>query len=130
MPIRVFVLRHANADTIATVDDDRALSKKGRRQCKALAKFARRQQLQFDVILSSPVKRAKQTTKRFLNELEPAGFGVCSLVFDRSTDTLAFSCRRVCRLAGVRRRSCGRCQTAQSESSTFARRAKRVDCRS
>lgn len=61
----MFILRHANADTEAANDDDRKLSKKGRKQAKRVAKFLRRHNdtLELDgaTVLSSPIRRANQT---------------------------------------------------------------------
>jgi phosphohistidine phosphatase len=61
--MELYLLRHANADTEAAHDDDRALSEKGRGQAAKVAKFCREHDLQPDVLLSSPIRRAQETAE-------------------------------------------------------------------
>jgi phosphohistidine phosphatase len=55
------LLRHANADTVAASDDERPLSEKGEAQAKKVARFCDERELRPDLILTSPLLRARQT---------------------------------------------------------------------
>ena len=57
----LYLLRHANADTIAESDDARTLTEKGRAQAKKVAHFCAERELRPEVILASPLPRAQQT---------------------------------------------------------------------
>jgi phosphohistidine phosphatase len=57
----LYLLRHADADTPAANDDERALSEKGVKQSKRVASFCREQGVKPDLILVSPLLRAQQT---------------------------------------------------------------------
>jgi len=67
--MHLYILRHANADTIAATDDARELSEKGREQAKTVAKFCARHGIRPDVIFASPLIRAQQTAKPVAKEL-------------------------------------------------------------
>jgi len=65
-PLELYLLRHADAGDSAlwTGDDaERPLSKKGRRQTKAVARLLRDLGLRVDAVISSPLVRAAQTAK-------------------------------------------------------------------
>jgi phosphohistidine phosphatase len=57
----LYLLRHANADTVAASDDERPLSEKGEAQAKKVARFCHERELQPELILTSPLLRAQQT---------------------------------------------------------------------
>jgi len=65
-PLELYLLRHADAGDSATwpgIDAERPLSKKGRRQAKALARVLKDLGLRVDAVISSPLIRAAQTAK-------------------------------------------------------------------
>ena len=57
----LYLLRHADADTVADRDDARCLSEKGLAQAKKVARFCKRQEIAPELILSSPIRRAHET---------------------------------------------------------------------
>lgn len=57
----LYLLRHANADTVAERDDDRTLSEKGEEQARSVAKFCEDRDLIPELILTSPLRRTQQT---------------------------------------------------------------------
>jgi phosphohistidine phosphatase len=62
--MNLFVLRHASAGTRRVnplLDTKRPLDKEGKQYCLQLAQVLQAMKLQFDVIISSPLKRALQT---------------------------------------------------------------------
>lgn len=59
----LYLLRHADADTVAPSDDDRALSEKGIAQAKKVARFCEAHDVRLSLILSSPLRRAHETAK-------------------------------------------------------------------
>lgn len=62
--MNLFILRHASAGTRRanpTVDIKRPLDKEGKEQCVLVANYLNALRIQFDVIASSPLKRALQT---------------------------------------------------------------------
>ncbi len=62
--MNLFVLRHASAGTRRTnpvLDLKRPLDKDGKRHCLLLGHVLTTMKLQFDVVISSPLKRAVQT---------------------------------------------------------------------
>jgi phosphohistidine phosphatase len=61
--MKLFLFRHADAATLAENDDDRAISEKGTKQCKRVAKFCSKHDIKLDEILASPLLRAQQTAK-------------------------------------------------------------------
>ena len=67
----LYLLRHATAQDAALPlpDTDRALVPKGRRQVRQVAAFCQRQALQPQLLLSSPVLRARQTAKSLARQL-------------------------------------------------------------
>ena len=65
-PLELYLVRHADAgdSSLWTGDDaDRPLSKKGRRQTKALARTLKDLGLRVDAVITSPLVRAVQTAK-------------------------------------------------------------------
>ncbi len=68
--MKLLLLRHADAATIAVTDDQRVLSEKGLKQAKRVAAFCRLQELAPDLILASPLPRARQTAKTVASKLE------------------------------------------------------------
>jgi len=64
--LQLFLLRHADAGDASLwsgVDADRPLSKKGRRQAKALARALKDLGLRVDAVITSPFVRAAQTAR-------------------------------------------------------------------
>lgn len=59
----VYFLRHAEAEPDAGTDFDRKLAAKGLEQAEKMAKFIARNGLQPELIITSPVVRARQTAK-------------------------------------------------------------------
>jgi phosphohistidine phosphatase len=86
----LYLIRHADALPVGqagiTADEDRPLSEEGKAQAKALAAALRRQGVQLDKVVTSPLLRARQTAEGMLlawgkstadlhpcNELAPGG---------------------------------------------------------
>jgi len=59
----IYFLRHAEAEDLASSDFDRKLTPKGLQQAAKVGKFCALHGLLPDVILSSPVTRARQTAE-------------------------------------------------------------------
>jgi len=63
----LYLMRHGLAVEAGTpgfkTDADRALTHKGRRQLRKIAKAMKKMELEFDLILSSPFARARQTAE-------------------------------------------------------------------
>jgi len=59
--MHLYLLRHADADTVADRDEARCLSEKGLAQAKKVARFCQTHEIAPDLIVSSPVRRAHET---------------------------------------------------------------------
>lgn len=59
----LYLLRHADADTVAASDHSRALSEKGRDQAQKVARFCEAHGMQLSLVLSSPLLRAHETAQ-------------------------------------------------------------------
>jgi phosphohistidine phosphatase len=57
----LYLLRHAEAESVAAGDFERVLTPKGREQAARAGRFCRQNHLRPEVLLSSPVTRARQT---------------------------------------------------------------------
>jgi phosphohistidine phosphatase len=57
----LYLLRHADADTVAETDDARCLSEKGLTQARKTARFCAEHEVQPSLIVSSPIRRAHET---------------------------------------------------------------------
>jgi phosphohistidine phosphatase len=72
--MNIFILRHGIAVERGTkgfdVDAERPLTGKGKRQLRTSAAAMKRMKLRFDLILSSPYKRARQTAEIVAEELK------------------------------------------------------------
>jgi len=68
----VYFLRHAEAEPDAGTDFDRKLTTKGLEQAEKMGKFILRNGLQPELIISSPVVRARQTAKIISQKLGDA----------------------------------------------------------
>lgn len=69
--MNLFILRHASAGTRRAnplLDRKRPLDKDGKRHCLQLAHVLNALKIQFDVIISSPLKRSMQTASLVGNE--------------------------------------------------------------
>jgi phosphohistidine phosphatase len=79
----LYLLRHADADTVAESDDARCLSEKGLAQAKKVARFCEAHDLQPTLVLSSPVRRAHETalivSAHLRAELEVASWLACGM---------------------------------------------------
>lgn len=83
--MNVFILRHASAGTRRAnpiQDVKRSLDKEGKEQCLLVSRFLNALDVQFDIIASSPLKRALQTASFVGTEL---GYDTPILI----TDSLA-----------------------------------------
>jgi phosphohistidine phosphatase len=70
--MNLYFLRHGSAGTRRPnplVDAKRPLDKEGLEQCWLIAQYINALDLQFDAVLSSPLKRALQTASRVANEI-------------------------------------------------------------
>jgi len=67
--MQLFLLRHADADTVAARDEDRALSDKGEAQAKKVGRFCEAHEVCVFAVLTSPVRRARQTAEIVANHL-------------------------------------------------------------
>lgn len=68
--MRLYLLRHADADTKAPTDDERALSEKGKAQALRVAEFCAAHALKPAAILASPLPRAQQTAAVIAEKFE------------------------------------------------------------
>lgn len=68
--MNLYLLRHADANTVATSDDERPLSEKGREQASKMAQFCTVHGIEVALVLSSPVLRARETAEIFAKELK------------------------------------------------------------
>src|SRR5580692_10757541 len=70
--MNIYILRHASAGVRRanpTLDRKRPLDKEGKRHCLQLAHVLNAMKLQFDVIVSSPLKRSMQTASMVGTEM-------------------------------------------------------------
>ena len=70
--MNIYILRHASAGlrrVNPTLDRKRPLDKEGKRHCLQLAHVLNAMKLQFDIILSSPLKRSMQTASMVGTEM-------------------------------------------------------------
>ncbi len=65
----LYLLRHANADVPARSDSERWLSDKGVLQAKHVGRFCQRMGFKPEILLSSPLVRARQTAEHFATEI-------------------------------------------------------------
>jgi phosphohistidine phosphatase len=59
--VQLYLLRHADAETVAPSDDERFLSEKGMQQAQRVARFCEAHEIRPAVIFTSPLRRAHQT---------------------------------------------------------------------
>jgi phosphohistidine phosphatase len=67
--VQVYLLRHADAETVAPTDDERFLSEKGMMQAQRVARFCEAHALRPDLVLTSPLRRAHQTAAVFVEKV-------------------------------------------------------------
>jgi len=69
---QLLLIRHAKSswDDPALSDFDRPLNERGKRDAPTMAKRLADKKVKIDAFVSSPAKRAKQTTKHFTKELD------------------------------------------------------------
>ena len=61
--MRLFLLRHAEAEADALTDAERVLTSLGREQAARVGEFCRRHALRPDYVLTSPYRRAQETAR-------------------------------------------------------------------
>lgn len=68
----LLLLRHAKSQNAEAglPDFDRALNDRGRKEARAVGTFIRKQELQLDLVLSSPARRARATTELVLESAQ------------------------------------------------------------
>jgi len=70
--MRIYIIRHAEALSLETAgvnaDADRPLTDLGHSQCRALAAALLKHGVRFDLLLTSPYLRARQTTQGLLDQ--------------------------------------------------------------
>ena len=59
--MQLYLLRHADAETVAASDDERFLSEKGMIQAQRVARFCEAHSIAPEVVFTSPLRRAHQT---------------------------------------------------------------------
>lgn len=59
----VYLLRHADAETVALSDGARPLSEKGHEQAKKVARFCEAHGIEISTVLTSPLRRAHETAR-------------------------------------------------------------------
>lgn len=72
LPMILYLMRHASAGTVRenpTLDAKRSLVKEGKEQCMLMARVVAALKAQVDVVVSSPLKRARQTAQLVATEL-------------------------------------------------------------
>ncbi|MDB6152627.1 MAG: histidine phosphatase family protein [Chthoniobacteraceae bacterium] len=61
----LYILRHADAEAPVTSDFERELTDKGVEQAKRAGRFCKEKGLRLDLILTSPLVRARETARHF-----------------------------------------------------------------
>lgn len=90
----LYFLRHADAEPDASDDASRKLTEKGIEQAQRVAKFCVRSEVLPDLILTSPVVRARQTAEVVarrlgIGRIESAGWLACGLAPETCFEKLA-----------------------------------------
>jgi phosphohistidine phosphatase len=67
--MQLYLLRHADADTPARSDDERALSEKGIAQAHKVAAFCETHDLRPELLVTSPIRRARETAQIVADQL-------------------------------------------------------------
>ena len=67
--MNLYLLRHADANTVADTDDARPLSEKGVAQVKKIGRFCQAHGIEVSLVLSSPIRRAHETAVLFAKQL-------------------------------------------------------------
>ena len=68
----LYLLRHAEAEALATSDHSRRITAKGEQQAAMVGSFCCRQGIEPELILSSPVIRARQTAEAVAEKIRGA----------------------------------------------------------
>ncbi len=66
----IYVIRHGIADDATDhndIDAERQLTKKGREKVKGVVKYLQSRRIRFDIVVSSPLVRARETAEIFNN---------------------------------------------------------------
>ena len=64
--MKLFIVRHGEAEPVVRTDAERALTRRGRHDAQALGKLLAAGQVQWDAIIVSPYLRAQQTLEMLL----------------------------------------------------------------
>ncbi len=75
--MEIFILRHGDANSNAkklTDDSKRSLSENGIKEIENASTFFEKQEINFDHVFSSPLKRAKQTSEIILKKQNKSNF--------------------------------------------------------
>ncbi|WP_133543448.1 phosphohistidine phosphatase SixA [Mesocricetibacter intestinalis] len=59
--MKIFIMRHGEAQLLAATDSERHLTERGERQAYAQGQWLREQEIRFDKVLVSPYVRAQET---------------------------------------------------------------------
>ena len=68
--MKLFVMRHAEAESGAQMDPTRKLTDTGKRPAKMMGKWLSRQTLKPEVVVHSSFRRSRSTAKRVANQLD------------------------------------------------------------
>lgn len=87
MSREIVILRHAQAETVATdgKDASRRLSPKGHQEARAVRDYFGQHKLAFDRVLCSPASRARETAAEVLGE---AALDIDTQIYDATPGTL------------------------------------------
>ena len=89
--MRLLLLRHADASTVARSDAERPLSEKGVEQARRVGEFCRKNELVPDIVLCSPLVRARQTAEGFTSAAGTDPAMVCQFLACGMTPATALS---------------------------------------
>ncbi|HEY2341878.1 MAG TPA: phosphohistidine phosphatase SixA [Chthoniobacteraceae bacterium] len=67
--MRLYLLRHADAEPSAGSDEARRLTEKGREQAKKVARFMDAHELHLSLVLTSPIRRAHETAQAVIDQM-------------------------------------------------------------
>lgn len=70
LPMRLYLLRHADAEDVITTDAERRLTDLGRAQAERVGRFCQRHAIRPDHLLTSPFRRAVETVDAVARALE------------------------------------------------------------
>ena len=89
--MRLLLLRHADASTVASSDAERPLSEKGVEQARRVGAFCRNHELLPNIVLCSPLLRARQTAEGFVSAAGTDPAMVCQFLACGMSPTTALA---------------------------------------